>query len=214
MPTEGAVNDTVPIEGAAALAAAARLNAQGIRDKAAADYDAAEPRYRRALALVQEAAPDDRDAVATIHHNLAGLDHARGEHRRGETAARHGIEVRLRGRADAAAVAADLIALAALVQGQRRFEESERLYLAGLELLRLVPSPDHFEIAVALGGLGVQYSLCGRHREAIRLLKRSVALKAAVLPPGHPSLELALRNLAGAHRRMRTPEPPADDRGG
>ena len=190
----------MPKKAAAALRAAARLNARGIRGKAAGDYDGAERNYRRALAFLERAVPGDRDAAAAIHHNLGGLDHARGDYPQGEAAARRGLALRLSGPADAARVGADLIALAALVQGQRRFDESERLYLAGLTLLRQVPSPDKFDIAVGLGGLGVQYAECGHYKAAVRLLERSAALKAAVLAPDHPSVLLAKANLCEARR--------------
>ena len=82
-------------------------------------------------------------------------------------------------------------------------DESERLYLAGLTLLRQVPSPDKFDIAVGLGGLGVQYAECGHYKAAVRLLERSAALKAAVLAPDHPSVLLAKANLSAA--RIREP---------
>ena len=139
--------------------------------------------------------PTDNDALATVYHNLGGIDYMLGAFASGERKARAGIALRLSGPVSADALASDLIALAALIDGQQRFDEGERLYRAGLALLRLAPKPDRAEIAVALNGLGVQYARRGRHRAAIRLLRRSAAIKREVLGPLHPSLALTVRNL-------------------
>ncbi|HEU4828806.1 MAG TPA: tetratricopeptide repeat protein [Gemmatimonadales bacterium] len=183
------------------LLQAAELNRRGLRYKAAGRFSEARRCYERALELLRLMVPADTDALATIHHNLGGIDHAVGAFASGELTARKGIALRLSQAVHPRILAADLIALAALVDGQNRFDEGERLYLAGLTLLRLEPKPDRVEIAVALNGLGVQYARRGRHRAAIRLLRRSARIKREEMGPTHPSLALTIRNLALAGQR-------------
>ena len=180
----------------AALRHAAELNDRGLRYKAAGRYCEARRCYERARALLLLTIPPDHDALATIHHNLGGIDYALGAFASGELTARKGIALRLGQRSSSRMLASDLIALAALVDAQDRSEEGERLYLAGLTLLRLEPVPDRAEIAVALNGLGVLYARRGRRRAAIRRLRRSARIKRELLGPAHPSLVLTIRNLA------------------
>ena len=183
-----------------ALRRAAELNDRGLRNKAAGRFCEARRCYERARELLLIAVPSDQDALATIHHNLGGIDYALGAFASGEVMAREGIALRLGCRSRPRTLAADLIALAALVDAQDRSEEGERLYLAGLTLLRLEPMADRSEIAVALNGLGVLYARRGRQRAAIRRLRRSARIKREVLGAAHPSLELTIRNLAVVSR--------------
>lgn len=176
--------------------AAAELNDRGLRHRSSGRCGDTRRCYAQALELLRMAAPPDHDALAAVHHNLGGIDFAIGAYASGEIVAREGIALRLRSAARSDALAADLIALAALVDAQGRLDEGERLYLAGLGLLRAAPSVNRAEVAVALNGLGVQYARRGHGRAAARLLSRAAAIKRTVHEPGHPSLALTLRNLA------------------
>jgi tetratricopeptide (TPR) repeat protein len=175
--------------------AAAALNERGLRFKASGRFGDARRCYARALQLLRLESPPDHDALAAVHHNLGGIDFAIGAYASGEIVARKGITLRLQGPAQPEAVAADLIALAALVDAQGRFDEGERLYVAGLGLLRSAPDRNRTDIAVALNGLGVQYARRGHVRAAARLLSQSLALKRADHAPVHPSVLLTQRNL-------------------
>ena len=187
----------VPFPGEpAALRRALHWNARGLRYKAAGRYHAARRCYRRALRMLWDAGRRDGNDLATLFHNLGGIAHALGEFVAGEAVARAGLRLRLAGPADAEMVAKDLIALAALLDGQRRFDEAEQLYLIGLSTLRRVPRRNEFEVAVALGGLGCQYAERGHLAAAVRLLARAAELKERCLTAGHPSLLLTQRNLA------------------
>ena len=114
---------------------AAALNALGLMYKDQARYDEARALYGRALSLLESETEPDQDDIATLYHNLGGIEHARGDYAAGEPFARRGLAIRL-GLLGAHphAVAADQVALAAILDGLRQYEESERLYLEALEV--------------------------------------------------------------------------------
>ena len=99
------------------------LNDLAVVYKYAARFD--EP--KRALGVVEAARAADHIDTATIWHNLGGVEHARGRFVDGEIYARRSVQIRetVLGQ-DHVAVAADLAALAALVQEQRRCDEAEK----------------------------------------------------------------------------------------
>jgi hypothetical protein len=109
------------------------LNDLAVVYKYAARFD--EP--KRALGVVEAARGADHIDTATIWHNLGGVEHARGRFVDGEIYARRSVQIRetVLG-PDHVAVAADLAALAALVQEQRRCDEAENLYRQASPFLR------------------------------------------------------------------------------
>jgi tetratricopeptide (TPR) repeat protein len=184
------------------LALAHALNELGLWCKEVARYDEAVEHYQRARRLLEGAGGGRADDLAALDHNLAGIEHARGDFTAGEVLARRGLAYRLASpRPDAKAVAEDLIALAALLDGQCRWEEAEALYVTGLGILRRMPGEATVEIAVALSGLGSHYTERGRYEEATALLEQAAELRRRVLGPDHPDLALTLYNLAVTCRR-------------
>ena len=184
---------------------AAALNALGLLNKSLARFEVAKRRYERALSIVQ-VEPESLErsrAMATLYHNLGGIEHALGHFRSAEALARTGIDIR---RAlpheDRSDLAADLSALAAIVEGDDRYDESEMLFREALALLGEVNPPNELEIAVATGGLGVIQVRRGRPEAAIEPLQRAASLKRRVLGCEHPDLALTLNNLAVAHDRL------------
>jgi tetratricopeptide (TPR) repeat protein len=101
-------------------------------------------------------------------------------------------------------VAADRVALGAILDGQGRYAESEPLYRAALRVLRRSPEAGAHDLAVALHDLGSMYVLRGRVERGRRLLEEAAAIKRRVLGAGHPSLEVTLHNLEVAARRRET----------
>ncbi len=66
----------------------------------------------------------DNTEAASIYHNLGGLAHARGRYSEGESLARQAVEIRLRALGpDHVDVAADVAALAAIPDGQRKVDD-------------------------------------------------------------------------------------------
>jgi tetratricopeptide (TPR) repeat protein len=182
--------------------AVAELNARGLACKVAGRYEEGRDHYRRALALLEAQRRPDRDAFATIYHNLGGIEHARGDYAAAEVYARRGLALReALPVGDPLAVAADRVALAAILDGERRFAESEPLYRRALRVLRSRGAPAH-DLAAALNNLGTMYVLTGRLARGRALLEEAAERKRQALGPSHPSLAVTLNNLAVALRRQ------------
>jgi tetratricopeptide (TPR) repeat protein len=179
------------------------LNQRGLACKAAGRYAEGRDCYLRALALVQRHARPDPDAVATLYHNLGGIEHARGDYQAAEVYARHGLSCRKALPVpDRLAVAADEVALGAILDGQGRYAESEALYTKALRVLRRSPDAPPYDLAVALHDLGTMYLLTGRLAPGRALLEEAVEIKRRALGPDHPSLATTLHNLrCGVGRR-------------
>jgi len=177
------------------------LNQQGLRCKDLAQYDEARAHYERALAILEQSPMRREGDVATLYHNLGGIEHARRDFVAAESFARHGLALR-RGVNDDDALAADLVALGGILDGQQKLDEAEARYLDGLAILERSPERNRGEIAVALNNLGAQYIVRGRVTEALQLLTRALRLKEECLGPRHPDGAVTLNNLAEARRRQ------------
>ena len=179
----------------------AELNALGLHCKAAARYVEGRVHYRRALAILLREEPPDWDALATLYHNLGGIEHALGNYAAGEALARTGLAIREHlGTADPVELAGDRAALAALLDGQGKDAEAERLYHHALRTWARSGRSEPGDVAAALNNLGV---LCARRTEwdqAAALLSRAAALKRVALGPDHQDLALTLNNLAVVFR--------------
>jgi tetratricopeptide (TPR) repeat protein len=181
---------------------AAALNALGVLCKDLAKYDEARALYERALGLAERATTLDEGEIATLYHNIGGIEHARRNFAAGEPFARKGLEIRRRlSDGDAIALAADMVALAAILDGLHQFEEAEGLYLEALRILDADPERNAGEIAVALNDLGAHYAQRDQIDRATALLSRAAKLKAQTLGPRHPDVGVTLNNLAMVHKR-------------
>jgi len=178
------------------------LNTLGILCKDLAKYDEAYTLYSRALWLAEHAESVDDREVATLYHNLGGIEHARRNYAAGEPLARKGLEIRRR-LADGSetALAQDMVALAAILDGQQKFDESEGLYVDALRILDREPEANAGEIAVALNDLGAHYAQRDQIDRANDLLTRAAELKTKTLGPRHPDVGVTLNNLAIVHKR-------------
>ena len=184
------------------LGLAAALNGLGLLCKDLAKYDEARALYGRALSLL-EGAPGYHDAwIATIYHNLGGIEHASGNFAEGEPFARRGLAIRrqLDGADDA--LAADMAALAAILDGQQKQDEAESLYRDALRIYERSPESNAGEIAVTLNGLGALYATRGSLEEAEAILTRALSLKQETLGPRHPDVAVTLNNLALVYKRQ------------
>src|SRR5262245_9215937 len=100
------------------------LNELGVLGKYDGHFDSAAAEYNRALNIVALTTGANNEFAATLFHNLGGLEHARGRFAAGEPFARRSVEIRegLLG-PDHPDTAADVAALAALLDGQHKYEE-------------------------------------------------------------------------------------------
>jgi tetratricopeptide (TPR) repeat protein len=180
------------------------LNGLGLVCKDVAKYDEARALYERALSLLQHASPPDPHDIATIYHNLGGIEHARGNYAEAMPFARLAVETRIKAEpGDPTALAADMVALAAVLDGLEEYDEAERLYLDALGVLEMAPDSNAREIAVTLNDLGAQYHRRGLSELAEAHLERAATLKRQVLGDQHHELAVTLHNLAFIYRSRR-----------
>ena len=173
------------------------LNALGLLCKDLGRYDEARGHYERALALLEGAGTADPDDIVILHHNLGGIEHARGDYAAGEVFARRGLAIRTSfDNGDPFLIAADKVALAAILDGLTRYPEAERLYVEAVAVFERTPGEHDVELGVALNDLGAQYARRGRLGQAKALLTRAVDLKRRALGPRHPDTAVTLNNLA------------------
>ena len=176
----------------------AAWNELGVLYKYMGRFDEAEEAYRRALELAQPAGSHADDAVlATLYHNLGGLDHARGQYVEGEPYARRGVAIRERLLGpDDPEVASDLAALAPLLDGQGKRQEAAALLTRAIAILERAYGPNHCELAVSWNNLAALRDAEGNGPEALQLYRRALDLKRRCLGPDHPDVATTLNNLA------------------
>lgn len=185
-----------------AVRAAAGFNALGLVCKNRARHNAARALYRCALWLLERGGHAEPAHIATLYHNLGGIEHAAGNHAVGEALARKGLAIRTGHCAhDVLGRARDMVALGALLDGQAQYAEAERLYRDALSAFSRAPRANAADIGVALNDLGAQYAERGLLDQAVDLLERAAALKRHVLGARHPDVAVTLNNLAVAYRR-------------
>jgi tetratricopeptide (TPR) repeat protein len=175
------------------------LNNLGVLRKAQGRWAEAARFYQRALPLVRAAR--DRGTLATLYHNLGGIEHARGRYAAGEPHARKSVALReaALGR-DHVAVAADVAALAALVEGRGRLEEAAGLYLRALAVFRRKLGRASAEVALNLSSLAALRQEQGRTAEAGRLFAEALPLQERIYGRGHPEVALTVHNFASHER--------------
>jgi tetratricopeptide (TPR) repeat protein len=180
----------------------AGLNALGLRSKVEARYDEGRAHYERALTLLAEDPSPDRESLATLYHNLAGIEHARGDYAAAEALARRGLASRADPwDADPRALAADLAALAAILDGTGAYEEAVALHLEALEMLASLPGAAA-DIALAIGNIGAHFARRGYYGDAADLLQCAAALQRETLGPDSPDVGVTLNNLGVARARQ------------
>jgi tetratricopeptide (TPR) repeat protein len=171
------------------------LNNLGVLRKYQGRYTEAARFYRRALPLLEAGA--DRGALATLFHNMGGIEHARQRYAAAEPFARRSVELREAELGpDHVAVAADVAALAAIVEGRGRLDEAAELYERALAVFTRKLGPASAEVALNLASLAVLRQQQGRRAESAKLYARALELQQRVFGRGHPEVALTLNNLA------------------
>ncbi len=178
--------------------------ASGLFEKG--DYDAAEERLRRALAI-QWPRPgrtlgDDAERgadVATTVSRLAAVLGARGDVEGAEEFFLEALELRLQlfGE-DHPAVAEARNGLAELYHTAGRRQESAELFSQVLDSRRRLLGNDHPDIAVSLNNLALVKKHQGDFEAAEQLGREALELRRRLLGDDHPDVAVSLNNLAVA----------------
>ena len=166
----------------------------GVSLRLAGKHDEAEAAYLHARDLyIGESDP----LPPALHHNLAGLAFARGEHVLAESHAREALAARERsGTHDELQLGMDLCGLADALAGQGRAAEAEQLYRDGLACYERAGQHEHIEVAFALHNLADALADQARFDEAEPNYRRAIALKLELLGPNSHEVAATLSNLA------------------
>jgi tetratricopeptide (TPR) repeat protein len=160
-------------------------------------FDAARALYESALALSERAAGADCEDVAAVCHNLAGLEHARGEAVAALPHSTRALRIR---RAicgpDHLDTAADLALHGAVLVDLGRLDEAEECYRQAMAVFRRRLDDDHYEVAALLANWAALAHLSGRYEQAETLYAQAAAAKQALLGATHPEIGLLLVNQA------------------
>ena len=194
--------------GAWSIETASALNAVGMTYKYRGRFADGRRVYERALAIVERAFGERHEDVASLHHNLGGLEHARREFAAAEPHARRSVELRrtLRG-PEHVTTAEDEAAWAPILKALGRLDEAEALLRHALPILERELGPDHPEVAGAWNNLG---GTLADLDEATAAYECALAAKERTLGPAHPALAITLNNLGvNARRRGRAEEAEA-----
>jgi tetratricopeptide (TPR) repeat protein len=189
--------------GASSIETAGVLNALGMTYKYWGRFDEGRRVYDQALGILVCAFGEEPMDVATIHHNLGGLEHARRDFEAAEPHARRSVELRRRllG-AEHVATAEDEAAWAPILHALGRDDEAEALLRHAIPILQQALGPDHPEVASAWNNLG---STLADLDEAADAYRTALAAKERVLGAEHPALAITLNNLAVNARRRGEP---------
>jgi tetratricopeptide (TPR) repeat protein len=183
--------------GSSRLFVAALWNDFGVLSKYAGRFERSEKLYRRAGALISRKNPRRGEFRATLCHNLAGLEHARGRYVRALFYAQRGLRLRKALSAtDPLAIVKDEAALAAILVDLGRLREAKGILRGVLRAYHRRFGEHHCETAAALANLGALYARDGRFRAAERALRHALRALEKVLGRKHPRLAGVLNNLA------------------
>ena len=160
-------------------------------------------RFREAAVLYRRALRDANairgsgPVVATIYHNLGGLEHSRGAFAAGEKLARRGLAIRRKtlgaGHVD---VVADEVALGAILVERGKLSEAARLYTRALRIWGRRPAAHRYDLAVLHNNLGALYAMKGRATAARRHFGRALTIKRGLFGASHPEIDITFRQLA------------------
>ncbi len=173
------------------------LNQAGIYLYARAQYQEAEPLYRRSLAIREEKLGSNHPDVAQSLNNLAGLLQSQGKYAEAEPLYRRSLAIwEEKLGADHPQVATSLNNLAALLRTQGKYAEAEPLYRRSLAIREEKLGSNHPQVATSLNNLAGLLESQGKYAEAEPLYRRSLAIHEETLGQDHPQVATSLNNLA------------------
>ncbi len=173
------------------------LNNTALSLDEAGDYAAAEPLFRRALAINEKALGPDHPEVAANLNNLAMLLSAKGDYAGAEPLYRRALAIDERALGpDHPNLAPPLNNLAALLYAKGDYAGAEPLYRRALAIDEKALGPDHPGVATDLNNLAELLRTQGDYAGAEPLMRRALAIDEKALGPDHPQVAINLNNLA------------------
>jgi len=166
-----------------------------------ADYQDAEPLYKRALVMLEKSLGENHPQVATALNNMAALYQATNRLSEAEPLFKRALAIdEASFGKDYPNVATYLNNLAQLYQDTNRLSEAEPLMKRALAIWEKSLGENHPQVATALNNLAALYQATNRLSEAEPLMKRAVEILEN--PGGEPLPNYAgsLNNLAELYR--------------
>jgi tetratricopeptide (TPR) repeat protein len=175
---------------------AAVHNMLGIVGKFMGTFDDAAEHYARALEIYA-AAGAGPGVIATLHHNLGGLAHSRGDLVTAERETRAALDMHAESHGPAHPdTASDRGQLAAILSELGRHAEAERELRRTAEDFAACYGPDHVEVAIAHTALGAALHRVDRLDEAEAAYRAGLAGRERTQGSEHPMLAPTLLNLS------------------
>jgi tetratricopeptide (TPR) repeat protein len=184
--------------GTSRLTRAVAHNALGLACKDTGRYDEGRAHYDAASRWLQAGPQSNQECLAGVMHNIGGIEHARARYDAAEPFAR--AAVRLRSEivgVEHPQVAADRVALGAILEAQERYAEAEELYLAALAVFE--QNGDALELAATMNNLGTLCASLGQQHRAETFLKQALEIRERLFGSAHPNVAITLNNLGIVH---------------
>jgi tetratricopeptide (TPR) repeat protein len=177
------------------------LNQTAYYLKERAQYAAAEPLFRRALAVREATLGAGHLDTAQTCNDLGTLYQNQGRYAEAEPLHRRALAIR---EAELGPVAPDvggsLNHLSRVLRNLNRDEEAEVLGLRALAVAEASLGAEHYRVAVCLCSLAILLTKLDRYAEAEPLATRGLSICKAVLQPGHPDIGYSLTVLADLYQ--------------
>jgi hypothetical protein len=178
-------------------AVAGLLDRQASLLQVIAQYEDAEPLYRRALAIDEASYGNDHPDVASDLNNLAQLLQDTNRLAEAEPLMRRALAIDEASYGnDHPKVAIRLNNLAQLLQDTNRLAEAEPLMRRALAIDEASYGNDHPNVAIRLNNLAGLLQATNRLAEAEPLMRRALAIDEASYGNDHPNVAIRLNNLA------------------
>ena len=178
------------------LDAGALHNLLGIVGKFMGTFDEAAEHYARSLEI-HDRAGGAPAVIATLHHNLGGLAHSRGDLVTAERDTRRALDLHTETSGAAHPdTAGDRGQLAAILSELGRHDEAERELRRTATDFAAALGPGHVEVAIARTAIGAALHRMGRLDEADEAYRDGLAMRERSQGATHPMLAPTLLNLS------------------
>ena len=166
-------------------------------------FDAAERLYLDTLATLKQQHGSHHPDVATIYHNLAGLNHARWDYATAETWARQSYQLHLKlfGEQHPQTIA-DGAAFGSILHGLGQWDKAIEHFKTAITFFERQFGSKHYDVALNLNNLAASEQAKGNFVAAEQAYRRALEIKTHVLGKSHPELAITLNNLASVLKQI------------
>ncbi|MBA3962478.1 MAG: tetratricopeptide repeat protein [Chthoniobacterales bacterium] len=172
------------------------LNNYAVLCKYLGRFKRADQIYQQTLQRLTATKEPRLHELATLHHNMGGLEHARNRPDLGEPLARKSVQIwrSLLGPGDPA-VAEDEAALGAILDARHKHFAARRLYFRALKIFRAHPAGHRYDFAITLNNLGASYHATGDLNRGERYYEQALKIKKKLFGSRHVDVALTMNNL-------------------